>query len=123
MAPLQYVILRHEGIAEPHFDLMFETLPGSELATWQVDLWPIVSRTALTRLKDHRRVYLDYEGPLTRHRGSVRQMARGTCQVEIGEGAVWTIRFLNGTVGSLVIRQVEAEKWEAVPLVVRPCDG
>ena len=24
-----------EGIAEPHFDLMFETLPGSALATWR----------------------------------------------------------------------------------------
>ena len=41
MAPLQYVILRHEEIAEPHFDLMFETLPGSELATWQAERWPI----------------------------------------------------------------------------------
>ena len=64
-------------------------------------------------------MYLDYEGPLTRHRGSVGQMARGTCQVEIGEGAIWTIRFLTGTVGGLVIRQVETEKWEAAPMDMR----
>ena len=33
MPPLRYVILWHDGVAEPHFDLMFETLPGSALAT------------------------------------------------------------------------------------------
>jgi hypothetical protein len=56
--PLRYVILHHGGIADPHFDLMFETLPGSDLATWRSQAWPIEEPTPLTRLKDHRRLYL-----------------------------------------------------------------
>jgi hypothetical protein len=31
----RYVILRHEGIDQPHFDLMFEAAPGALLATWR----------------------------------------------------------------------------------------
>ena len=64
-----YTILWHDGVREPHFDLMFETFPGSPLATWRVPLWPVESPTAATRLKDHRREYLEYEGELTERRG------------------------------------------------------
>jgi hypothetical protein len=116
MRALQYVILRHDNIAEPHYDLMFETLPGSQLATWQSDSWPIERRTSLTRLRDHRRAYLDFQGEIPGHRGQVHQITRGTCEVEIGENAVWTIRLLTGmppTVLSIVQR--DAETWEAIP--------
>ena len=44
MPPLRYVILWHDGVAEPHFDLMFETLPGSALATWRSPRWPVEGR-------------------------------------------------------------------------------
>src|SRR5580700_10036464 len=93
----RYVVLRHEGIAEPHFDLMFETLPGSALATWRSPCWPIEGPTSLHRLKDHRRVYLDFEGELSGHRGRVSRVAAGECDVEIGENAIWSIRLLTGT--------------------------
>ena len=116
MPPLQYVILRHEAIAEPHFDLMFETRPGSDLATFRGPLWPIDSTTALTRLKDHRRVYLEFEGELSQRRGRVVRIARGECNIEIGENAVWTIHLLNGCPArQIVVKQIEAEKWEGRP--------
>ena len=56
--PLRYVILWHDGVPEPHFDLMFETLPGSALSTWRSPRWPVESPTPAARLKDHRRAYL-----------------------------------------------------------------
>jgi hypothetical protein len=74
---LRYVILRHEDIEAPHFDLMFETAPGSALSTWRSDIWPIERTTPLLRLGDHRRDYLIYEGPLTGNRGSVRRVESG----------------------------------------------
>lgn len=78
-APLRHVVLRHEGIPDPHFDLMFETSPGSALATWRSPIWPLVdTHTELVALPDHRREYLDYEGPLSNNRGSVRRVASGT---------------------------------------------
>jgi hypothetical protein len=113
MRRLQYVILHHEGIPEPHFDLMFETLPGSELATWRSPVWPMESPVELTRLKDHRRTYLDYEGDLSNHRGRVHRVAQGKCEIEIAENAVWTFRFLTGSPhGTITIRQIENERWE-----------
>jgi len=77
--PLRYVVLRHEGIPDPHFDLMFETSPGSALATWRVAVWPITEiHTDAVALPDHRREYLDYEGPVSNNRGTVRRIAAGS---------------------------------------------
>jgi hypothetical protein len=74
---LRYVILRHENIAEPHFDLMFEISEGGLLATWRSDVWPIDRPTPLLRLADHRRDYLTYEGPVSGDRGAVRRVESG----------------------------------------------
>jgi hypothetical protein len=115
MTALQYAILQHEGIPEPHFDLLFETLPGSELAAWRSPVWPIDSAVAITRLPEHRRVYLEYEGDLSRGRGRVGRVARGTCAVEVDGGGVWTVTILTG--GSplrLRLRHIERERWEAL---------
>jgi hypothetical protein len=114
MTPLRYVVLRHSDIAEPHFDLMFETLPGSMLATWRAESWPIESVTPLTRLRDHRRLYLEYEGELSGRRGSVIRVAEGNCHVEIGENSVWKIQILTGSSPTtLLLRQIANEQWEA----------
>jgi hypothetical protein len=79
---LRYVVLRHEGVAEPHFDLMFETSPGSMLATWRSTDWPVTKNSTLTPLPDHRAAYLTYEGPLSGNRGVVRRIASGNHRVE-----------------------------------------
>jgi hypothetical protein len=75
---LRYVILRHEQIDEPHFDLMFETAAGSALATWRSEFWPISHATTLVRLDDHRPHYLTYEGPVSGNRGAVHRIESGT---------------------------------------------
>lgn len=77
MAELRYVILHHHGIADPHYDLMFETAPGSPLRTWRAPRWPLHTEDTLTRLPDHRRDYLDYQGPLSGDRGAVRRVQAG----------------------------------------------
>lgn len=77
MSQLQYVILRHEGIPSPHFDLMFETELGGALITYRSAVWPLENRTELQKLNDHRRAYLTFEGPLSGNRGTVRRVVRG----------------------------------------------
>ena len=52
MQNLRYVILRHEGVAEPHFDLMFEASPGAPLLTWRSMEWPIDREAKLTKIED-----------------------------------------------------------------------
>lgn len=117
MLPLRYAILWHDGIAEPHFDLMFETRPGSALATWRSPAWPIERETSLVRLKDHRRDFLEYEGELTGHRGRVRRVAAGTCELSIDENAVWQIRLRNAAVTfAFTLRPINTEHWQARPI-------
>ena len=91
--PVRYVVLRHEGVAEPHFDLMVEMKPGGKLATWRTPVWPIKEATKVTSLELHRREYLTYEGPVSGDRGTVRRVDEGTCLIMRGE--IWTITLLN----------------------------
>jgi hypothetical protein len=112
--PLRYVILWHHDIPEPHYDLMFETFTGSDLATWRSSVWPIESPTPLIRLRDHRRAFLIYEGQLTSQRGNVQRVATGDCELQIGQDAVWEIKLLSGAPPiTLLIRQIDGENWSA----------
>jgi hypothetical protein len=89
------VVLRHEGVAEPHSDLMVERKPGGKLMTWRLPVWPITTVTTVTPLELHRREYLTYEGPVSGDRGTVRRVDEGTCLVIGAQVDVWTITFLN----------------------------
>ncbi len=99
---LRYVILRHEGIDAPHFDLMFETAPGGLLSTWRSDAWPIDQPTPLLRLADHRRDYLSYEGPLTGNRGSVRRIEAGSFIIRDTPPNQITIELIGARGGSVL---------------------
>jgi hypothetical protein len=88
----RYVILCHEGIDQPHFDLMFETAPGALLATWRSTKWPPDAGDTLERLADHRRKYLTYEGPLSERGGRVRRVESGTCEIGHPSENAWLIR-------------------------------
>jgi hypothetical protein len=72
----RFVILEHD---HPflHWDFMIED--GAILKTWRLSAPPepeIVMQA--TPLGDHRRDYLDYEGPLTGNRGQVKRWDGGT---------------------------------------------
>jgi hypothetical protein len=95
-----FVLLRHECPDEfgtpSHWDFMLEA--DGVLMTWQLRRLPSSWSAALQqraesspttspttapaiRLADHRLAYLDYEGPLSGKRGSVRCVDRGTYDV------------------------------------------
>ena len=85
--PRRFVVLEHrwEGV---HWDFLVEDGPG--LRTWAVDA-PIVAGVDLPArgLAAHRRIYLEYEGPISGDRGTVRRWDAGLAWVEVwSEGAV-----------------------------------
>jgi hypothetical protein len=86
---VRYVVLRHDGISEPHFDVMIEAAPGGALHTWRVPSWPPRGGEVFERLPDHRRDYLDYEGPVSGNRGTVRRVEAGVCEARPGDGRLW----------------------------------
>ncbi|MEM8873908.1 MAG: hypothetical protein AAGD32_06570 [Planctomycetota bacterium] len=81
---LRYVVLHHTGYDEDHFDVMVERERGGVLRTWRSATWPISG--TVTPIHDHRRKYLDYEGPISGGRGEVRRVAAGTCESPIDLG-------------------------------------
>lgn len=72
----RFVLLEHD---HPflHWDLMLEC--GAVLRTWRLAEMPgAAGSIAVEALPDHRRRYLDYEGPVSGGRGHVRRIDAGT---------------------------------------------
>jgi hypothetical protein len=79
----RFVVLRHVDREGTHFDLMIES--GERLATWKGGLPPESCQDAAwkcRRIGDHRREYLEYEGPVSGDRGEVFRHDWGECVVE-----------------------------------------
>jgi hypothetical protein len=88
----RFVILRHELEGEVHWDLMLDDDQAAghsdddrSLLTWSLSENPLAAHGADTviparRLADHRRLYLDYEGPISGNRGTVTRIEQGEFQ-------------------------------------------
>jgi len=72
----RFAILEHNHL-DLHWDLMLE-LPDT-LKTFKLSSKPACNTIAQIKLQpDHRKVYLDYEGPISGDRGSVTRWDFGT---------------------------------------------
>jgi hypothetical protein len=116
---VRFVVLRHEGIPDPHFDLLFDLTSGNDLATWRSPNWPISQPMTLVRLKDHRRIYLEYEGPISKNRGFVKRIASGTCQfiqtADASHISVQNMSRLSGLVSDFTMTRAQGDAWQASP--------
>ncbi|MFO0876933.1 MAG: DNA polymerase ligase N-terminal domain-containing protein [Gemmataceae bacterium] len=71
----RFVLLDHDH-PTPHLDLMLEA--NSELLTWRLEVTPERGGVyAALHLPNHRKAYLDYEGPVSGNRGRVAQRDQG----------------------------------------------
>lgn len=71
----RFVILEHD-YPVLHWDLMLES--GAVLRTWRLAEAPLPGKKVMAESSfDHRLVYLDYEGPVTQNRGTVRRWLAG----------------------------------------------
>jgi hypothetical protein len=113
--PLRFVILHHEGIDDPHFDIMLETTPDSPLATWRSPLWPITEPTTLTQLPDHRRDYLEYEGDISGNRGHVTRIAAGTYRITHRLDGTKLIEWGIDTAQPLLLTKLTENHWSGQP--------
>ncbi len=90
--PARFVILHHRLDDGEHWDLMLEH--GDILLTWQLLREPVDASSLpipARRIGAHRKAYLEYEGPVSGGRGTVRRVDAGT--VEIQELTEATCRF------------------------------
>jgi hypothetical protein len=67
----RFVILEHDH-PELHWDFMLEA--GAVLRTWRLAAPPALGQVVAAAASfDHRLLYLDYEGPVSGGRGTVRR--------------------------------------------------
>ena len=81
--PTRFVILHHSLPGGEHWDLMLEH--GDVLLTWQLQRDPTGPATfpiPARRIGDHRKAYLEYEGPVSKDRGTVRRVDTGTVELQ-----------------------------------------
>ena len=116
-----FVILRHAREGEVHWDLALDL--GQALATWQ--LWsdpatlavdPEAEDTVIVarRIGEHRRIYLEYEGPISGNRGSVTRVERGEWMPVDLSAELWVIALRGGWLrGNFALQMVEAgtQEW------------
>jgi len=116
------VVLDHACGDQSHYDWMIEdpAAPAGQgrLCTWRVAVapsdWHAGGTLELTRLGDHRRAYLQYEGELTGGRGSVRRVDEGEVEV-----VAWSQRHavvdvnLKHFTGRVKLQQVAHSRWTA----------
>jgi hypothetical protein len=76
----RFAILAHDH-PSPHWDLFLEA--GPVLRSWRLPV-PLCPGSAVPAepAADHRLPYLDYEGPVSGNRGSVRRIDAGTFEWE-----------------------------------------
>lgn len=106
----RYVILEHD-YPILHWDLMLEA--ADVLRTWRLTAPPTpgIMITA-TAAFDHRRLYLDYEGPVSENRGRVVRWDHGTFIWQETEEDYLAVD-LHGVRlrGPVVLKRVKADEW------------
>jgi hypothetical protein len=111
MPRFRYAILHHQGVPEPHFDLLLEAEPGAGLLTWRIPCWPMELPTVAVPLPAHRVDYLSYEGPISGGRGWVKRVEGGECDTEALSGGGWRLSLI----GSSLTLRPAGGVWQAVP--------
>jgi hypothetical protein len=90
----RFVILSHDH-PSPHWDFMLEQ--GEALRTWRLAEVPRPGRTLPAEpLPDHRKAYLDYEGPVSGGRGTVAQVDAGKYCILESDPTGMVLRLDNG---------------------------
>lgn len=94
---------------------MIESGLDSPLMTWRAIDWPIVAGDILTRIADHRRDYLDYQGPVSGNRGHVQRVATGDCHVTDSPAMqMVTIQILSPDPLLFVLKEISTGQWQVV---------
>jgi len=110
----RFVILEHDH-PSLHWDFMLEV--GEVLWTWRLSAPPeeVGQRIAAQRIGEHRRLYLDYEGPVSGGRGAVTRWDAGTYDTSLLQPDRLRLRLQGRRVsGPAELTRIEGEQWEMV---------
>ncbi len=114
-------MLLHREREGSHFDLMIEN--GPTLATWKMDTPPEDAQAEgipCARIAEHRRRYLEYEGPISGDRGLVARHDVSTCRALQRSDATWRLAFNGSRLGGIFLLERAGDQgaaWRLRPLL------
>jgi DNA polymerase Ligase (LigD) len=107
----RFVILEHDH-PKLHWDFMLET--GEVLRTWRLAEAPVLAGATIpaTTIGDHRRFYLDYEGPVSGGRGCVSRWDAGDYEDAVIEVDRVQVRLQGQRLrGAAVLERTSRDEW------------
>jgi hypothetical protein len=121
---MRMVLLRHElPDGTGHFDWMVESSPAGGLITFRVGVridLPESTQFDAEPIGEHRREYLDYEGPVSGDRGTVVRVAIGTVEYAREEPSRIEIRGGFNAASNLFVGRKSGLRWKFSKLAVNP---
>lgn len=111
-----YVLHKHSGYGQLHYDLMIRN--GQQLTTWQLmedpRHCPLGQALGARLIQPHRLAYLEYQGPVSGHRGQVEIIDRGACQWQPGglDGPLELVMDGPGLAGRWQLEPVGEDVWQ-----------
>jgi hypothetical protein len=103
----RFVILAHDH-PFPHWDFMLEE--GEALRSWRLRELPRPGLTlAAEPLPNHRRAYLDYEGPVSGGRGTVVQVDAGNYCILKSDATGLVLQLDNGRNRMVATLRIDAD--------------
>ncbi|MDF1663611.1 MAG: DNA polymerase ligase N-terminal domain-containing protein [Planctomycetota bacterium] len=115
----RFSVLKHTLPADQgwHFDVFFEM--AEALFSLKLDEAPSLDFVA-TRQFDHRKKYLDYEGPISGNRGSVTIWDRGKMKGEVQLGEAFTVELFGAKLsGRFTVEPLENKAEEIMAYRVK----
>ena len=115
---MKFVVHHHTSRPgeDDHYDLMIDE--GDTLATWRVSLEGMArliggDTAGATKIADHRREYLSYEGPVSCDRGMVKIMDSGECEMADHSDSARRYRMKGKELrGTMSISLLHGDRWE-----------
>lgn len=105
----RFVVLQHDH-PELHWDLFLDT--GETLRAWRLLSDPGQLPARAEQGADHRRVYLDYEGPVSGDRGSVKGWDKGRYRILECSKDRLTMDFAGEQLVGVYTLQREQDDWK-----------
>lgn len=109
----RFAILTHNH-PHLHWDFLVEHSPEETLKTWRLEQIPRDGVLILAEaLPDHRRIYLDYEGPISGDRGEVKRWDAGSVTMLSETDTKITIQINSDRLqGTAELEHVKDQLWQ-----------
>jgi len=115
--PRRFVILHHTGFGREHWDLMLEC--PDALRTWKLLQDPTADTGKIieaVKIGDHRKRYLDYEGPVGGGRGEVVRADHGEMVWIDGDEDAVTIKLTGWNLADTYrLTRIVGNRWQFGP--------